>query len=346
MERLARQPPRVMEGDTVAVVSPSSGAAAVFPHRVERGRAYLESLGLHVRLMPNAARVDGWVSAPAADRAADIHAAFLDDEVTVVLAAIGGNHSNAVVPHLDFDLIRAHPKVFQGYSDVTVLHWALAKYAGLSTFYGPALIPELGEYPAVLPLTDRSLSAAWFGDKPPPLEPATEWTDELLNWRTKADLTRPRALRRSSGWRTIREGTAEGPLLGGCLETICWHVKGSAEWIEPAGAILFLETSEEQPSPAHVDAYLTDLERLGVFDSIAALIVARPYGYDEDSAETLAGVVERRTGAAGIPVVGDVDVGHTDPMLTLPLGVMARVDAGAPRFELLEPATSPRPANV
>jgi muramoyltetrapeptide carboxypeptidase len=109
--------------------------------------------------MPNAARDDGWASASPRERADDIHAAFLDDEVSVVLASIGGLHSNQLLPHLDPELIAAHPKVLQGYSDVTVLLWALAKHAGLRTFHGPALIPELGEFPSVLGYTDCHLRA-------------------------------------------------------------------------------------------------------------------------------------------------------------------------------------------
>jgi muramoyltetrapeptide carboxypeptidase len=340
MQAALARPPRVRQGDTVAVVSPSAGAAGRYPHRVERARAYLEFLGLKVRLMPNAAGIDRWVSAPAKARAEDIHQAFLDEEVTVVLAAIGGNHSNQLLPFLDYELIRAHPKVFQGYSDITVLHWAFLKHAHLSTFYGPALVPELGEFPHVLPYTDRFLRAAWFGSDPIVFEPAEEWTDELLDWGGKQDLRLPRELRPSAGWITLRAGVAEGPLLGGCLETVCWHLKGSATWIEPEGAILILETSEEAPSPAHVDAYLTDLEQLGVFAAASGLVCGRPYGYDEEGAKALWQVVAERTDAAGIPVLVNVDAGHTDPMLTVPLGARGRVDAGAKRLELIEPPTA------
>jgi muramoyltetrapeptide carboxypeptidase len=339
MEPLTR-PRRVRPGDTVAVVSPSFGAVGRWPHRVERATAYLESLGLAVRLTTNAARCDGWASAPPEARAADLHEAFADDEVAVVLAGIGGNHSNQLLPLLDFDLIREHPKVFQGYSDITVLHWAFAKHAGLGTFYGPALVPELGEFPEVLPHTDRYLRAAWLGGEPIAYEPSPVWTDERLDFDAKADLARGRELRESRGWVTIRSGTAQGPLFGGCLETICWHVKGSSAWSSPEGAIFLLETSEEAPSPADVDAYLTDLEQLGIFESAAALLVARPYGYTADDSERLWEVVARRTEAAGLPVLANVEAGHADPMLTLPFGAAAEVDAGARRFRLLEAATS------
>jgi hypothetical protein len=143
-----------------------------------------------------------------------------------------------------------------------------------------------------------------------------------------------------SGWRTIRAGVAEGTLFGGCLETICRHLEGSAYWPDLRGVLLFLETSDEAPTPAEVDAYLSGLERLGVFAGAAGLVFGRPYHYGAAQKEALWAVVRERTAASGIPVLADVDIGHTDPMLTLPIGAWARIDAGALEFALLEPATS------
>jgi muramoyltetrapeptide carboxypeptidase len=101
-----------------------------------------------------------------------------------------------------------------------------------------------------------------------------------------------------------------------------------------------LEPSEEAPSPAHVDAYLTDLEQLGVFDAASALLVARPYGYTEDARRTLWEVVERRTERSGLPVLGNIEAGHADPKVTLPLGVRAEVDTRRMVVRLLEAPTS------
>lgn len=240
-------PPRVRQGDTVAIVSPSAPAVAWWPHRVERGCAYLQGLGLRTRLMPNAAAQDGWLAGTPQQRADDITAAFADPEASVVLCGIGGNHANQVAPLLDYDLIRANPKVFQGYSDIAVLHWAIQKHAGLSTFYGPALTVGLAEFPEVLSYTDTALRAAWFGDQPLRCTAAPEWTDELLDFFQQLDLTRPRRLAPSSGWVSVREGVAEGPLQGGCLETICWHLKGSTLWLDLDGAVLLLETPRKRP---------------------------------------------------------------------------------------------------
>ncbi|MEY2401489.1 MAG: muramoyltetrapeptide carboxypeptidase [Ilumatobacteraceae bacterium] len=325
-------PPRVKPDDSVALVSPSWFAAGAFPHRVARGRAYIESLGLHLKVMPNAMEKGDWAAGSARQRADDLHAAFADAEVAVVLCAIGGNHSNEVLDLLDYDLIRAHPKIFQGLSDITVLHCALQHHAGMATFYGPALVTNLGEYPEVFELTDRMMRAAWFGGMPLVFESADEWTDEFLDFGTKADLTRARARRPGGGWLWLHPGTASGPIRGGCLESLCWHVKGSPEWPDLDGSLLLLEISEEAPSPAIVASLLTDLRRLGVMDQIRGLVFSRPINYRADDIPILWKVVRDATDGAGIPVMVNFDCGHSDPMLTVPLGVEACLDSTTESF--------------
>jgi muramoyltetrapeptide carboxypeptidase LdcA involved in peptidoglycan recycling len=336
-------PARVREGDVVGVVSPAWGAVGALPHRAARARAYLERLGLRVRLMPFSQRNDGWASASPQERAEDINVAFAEPEITVILAGIGGNHSNQVLPHLDWEVISANPKIFQGFSDITVLHWALARNAGLRTLYGPSLITGLAEWPVPLGFTDAAVRAAWFGAEPVAFSPAPEWTDERVKWE-REDRTAPRArvMRPNDGWHWLRGGHADGWLFGGCLETICWHLKGQRDWLDLDGAVLFLETSEEAPSPAHVDAYLTDLEMLGVFSRVAAVIVGRPANYSVDKIGLLERVVVERTAAAAIPVVANFDCGHTDPMLTLPFGTSVVVDSTLNSITCIEAATALR----
>ena len=325
-------PPRVKSGDAVALVSPSWFAAGAFPHRVDRGRAYLEGLGLRLKVMPNAMAVGDWAAGTPQQRVDDLHAAFADPEVSVVLCAIGGNHSNELVDLLDYDLIRANPKVFQGLSDISVLHCAFQRHCGMATFYGPALVTNLGEYPAVFALTDRSLRAAWFGGAPLEYEACHAWTDEFLDFRTKADLTRARQVQPGDGWLWLHPGSASGVILGGCLETLCWHVKGTAEWPDLAGCILLLEPSEEAPSPAIVASYLTDLRRIGVMDQIAGLVFSRPTNYAPSDVPVLWKVVRDATEGLGVPVLANFDCGHTDPMLTVPLGVEVRLDSSTESF--------------
>ena len=302
---------------------------------------YLRSLGLRVRLMPHTGAARGGAHVSAEERADDIHAAFADPDVSVILTAIGGDASVDLLPHLDYDLIKAHPKVFQGYSDVTVLHWAMLKFANLGTIHGPALISELGEHPAVLPYTDASLRASWFQHEPLEYRPADSWTDEFLDWTQQLDLARPRVLTKSDGWRSLRPGCAEGPLLGGCLDTICRHLVASPAWLDLSGSVLLLETSEERPNPALVDDYLALLKTQPGFTQIAGLVVARPYGYSEEDRDALWRIVLKHTDRLNIPALVDVDAGHTDPMLALPLGGRVRLDADSRLLEVLDPITEP-----
>lgn len=322
-------PPRVKVGDAVALVSPSWFGAGAFPHRVERGRAYLESLGLRLKVMPNALALGDWTAGTPRQRADDLHAAFTDPEVSVVLCAIGGNHSNELVDLLDHDLIGSNPKVFQGLSDITVVHCAIHRHASFVTFYGPALVTNLAEFPAVFEQTDRSMRAAWFGDGPIEFEPAIEWTDEFLDFGTKADLTRARERVPGDGWVWLHPGVVEGPIFGGCLESLCVHVKGSAEWPDLEDAVLLLELSEEAPSPAEVSSYLTDLRRLGALNQISAMVFSRPINYRPEDVSILWNVVRHATEGLGIPTLANFDCGHSDPMMTVPLGAQVRLDSAA-----------------
>ncbi len=119
------KPPRLRPGDTIGIVSPSWGGAGRFPHRVENGIAYLESLGYKTRLGRHALGQHGFVSGTPENRAADIHDMFAAPEVGAIVAAIGGDHSCHLLPHLDFEVIRHNPTIFMGYSDITVLNVAI-----------------------------------------------------------------------------------------------------------------------------------------------------------------------------------------------------------------------------
>src|SRR5438105_1450978 len=101
----------------------------MWPHRIDRAVRFLKSLGVDVRQMPHAGQQTGWVAGSAHERVADIHTAFADDSIKAILCSMGGNHCNQLLPYLDYELIREHPKIFQGYSDITVLHWSIFKHS-------------------------------------------------------------------------------------------------------------------------------------------------------------------------------------------------------------------------
>ena len=332
------RPPRLRTGDTVGIVSPSWGGAGMFPHRVERGAQHLESLGFKVKIAPHALNQLGFVSDTPQNRADDIHSMFADPEVKAIVATIGGDHSCHLLPLLDFDLIRKNPKIFMGYSDITVLNVAIWKETGLVTFNGPTLLTDFAEYPRMFEYTERYLLKALCKAKPVgPVEPSAWWTEEFLDWTTQEDLKRPRARHSSPGWSWLRSGVAEGILIGGCLESL-EHSRGTRFWPEWHDAIMFFETSEAPPPPERVDSLLMDYDNMGVLQRLKGLIVGRPMRYTEKEKQQLREVILERTKAYTFPIVSNMDFGHTAPQFTLPIGCRARIDAESHQFEIVEPA--------
>jgi muramoyltetrapeptide carboxypeptidase len=172
------KPPRLRNRDTVGVVNPSWGSGAEYPHRVERGEGYLESLAFRVRIALHAMNCVSYVSDTAENRVADLQAMFVDPEVKAIFVTIGGDPSCHLLPLLDVDLIRENPKTLMGYSDVTVLNVAMLAKTGLVTFNGSALMVEPAEDPKVFDYTDRYLlEAQCSGERVGQVESSVWWME-------------------------------------------------------------------------------------------------------------------------------------------------------------------------
>jgi muramoyltetrapeptide carboxypeptidase LdcA involved in peptidoglycan recycling len=331
--------PRALKpGDTIGIVSPSWFGGEPFVGRARRGIETLRQLGFNVRVSAHAFNNAGHVSDTAANRVDDLHEVFADPGVRAVLTTIGGDHSCHLLPLIDWDLIRSNPKIFIGFSDITVLNVAIWSQTGLVTFNGPGLLTDWAEYPGIPPFSREQVMRAICRSEPMgDLAPSPWWTDEFLDWSTGADLTRPRARTTSTGWHWLRDGAASGPLIGGCLESL-QHLRGTRYWPDMTGAILFLETSELRPAPEDVDGMLMDYENMCVLERLAGLVFARPYGYPAGEIPRLYDVIVERTAAFGFPVLAGTDTGHTTPLQTLPIGVAALLDSAANRFAITEAA--------
>lgn len=327
---------RLKEGDTIGIVSPSWGGAGCFPHRVEKAQEHLTSLGFKLKFAKHALNTKSFVSDTAQNRAQDINDMFADSGVRAIIAAVGGDHSCHILPYLDFDLIAKNPKVFMGYSDITVLNVAIWQKTGLMTFNGPALITDFAEQPGMFPYTERYFLAATGSRKPiGVIEPSPQWTEEFQDFNQKLDLERPRILQNSSGWNWLKKGQAEGQLIGGCLESL-QHLRGTPYWPDWNNAIFFFETSEEKPSPETVDAILMDYENMGVLEKLTGLLVGRPMYYSDDEKRELDQRILKRTEAYDFPIITNMDFGHTAPQFTLPIGCQAIVDSNEKRFQIVE----------
>ncbi|MEK6874577.1 MAG: S66 peptidase family protein [Nanoarchaeota archaeon] len=339
------KPKPLEKGDVIALIAPSSGVAGLFPHRLDAAINFLNLEGYYVKEYSTTRKTNLWESAPAKERAKDIMKAFLDKDIKAIICTIGGNTSNQTLEYLDFGKIRQNPKIFCGYSDISVLHYALHTQSGLLTFYGPAAITQFGEYPKPLSYTvDYFYKAIQSTDQIGSVLPSSHWTDELLDWNKKLDLIQERTLQSNPGYEWLRNGVAQGPLIGGCISSIA-HLQGTKYWPNHNKRIFFWESPEGEEfgkgEPlASVDAYLADLKLSRVFEQISGMIVGRPYKYSINESTTLKQKILERTAGYKFPILYGVDIGHTDPQITVPLGAQALIDSKKNVFEILESGTS------
>jgi muramoyltetrapeptide carboxypeptidase LdcA involved in peptidoglycan recycling len=340
------KPARLQAGDKVAAISTSWGGPATFPHRYQAGKRQLEeAFGVTVVETPCALRSAEWLGRNPQARADDLMEAFSDRSIKAVISTIGGDDSIRLLPFLDLEVIRANPKIYMGYSDTTVTLLACFA-AGLVSFYGPAVMAGFGENGGLFPYMVDSVSATLFSSSPIGIvEPNAEgWTVEFLDWAEPENQSQRRRLRTSEGWNYLQgAGVGRGHLIGGCLEVLDW-LRGTDVWPRSEAwqdAILFLETSEEAPSPTRVLRILRAFAAMGILRELSGILVGRPGGgvppeqfgaYDE----VISQVVSEEEGLTDLPIITRMDFGHTDPMFVLPYGVEAEIDCERQQFAILE----------
>ncbi len=332
-------PQKLSKGDTIAILAPSSGLGAIFPHRIDNAIKFLESIGFKVKEYPTARKINGWESASPEERARDLMEAFTDKEVKAIICTIGGFNSNKILKLLDFKKIRENPKIFCGYSDISVLHYAIHKKAGLITFYGPSIMNQFGEFPEPLKYTlDYFKKAVMESEAIGEVKASEKWTDEILDWSQKEDLQRPRNLIKNKGYEWLREGKAKGNIIGGCISSIN-HLIGTEYLPDYEGKILFIELPEGQEfgkgEPlSYVDSYLADLNNTGIFNKIKGLIVGRPYKYNEEDSKKFQDIILDNSKEYNFPILYGADIGHTDPQITIPLGAEIELDSEKNLFKI------------
>ncbi len=337
---------RLKPGSTVGVVSPSSGAPSRFPHIHEAGLNELRGMGLHIKELPHARTDAETLYENPRIRANDVNAAFADPDIDMVLSSIGGDDSVRILPYIDLNTVLSNPKPFMGFSDTTTL---LAYFAlhGLATLYGPAVMAGFAQLSALPPEFAEHIRHMLFDDTAGyEYHPYAQWCEGYPDWRDPAKVGKVHVLQKNDvGWNWLQgDHAVEGRAWGGCIEVL-EMMKGTAYWPAPHffdGKILFFETSEEVPPVDSVTYMLRNYGMQGAFDHAAAVLFGRPRGYDdEDKArlyEGLVRIITREFGRGDMPIVGNVDFGHTDPQLIVPLGVPLRVDPRERRITLVESA--------
>ena len=297
---MKNRPRPLRPGDCVAVVAPSS---PVNPNRLKRGLRALRRLDLQVLEAPHLYDRWGFLAGTDKDRAAALQEMFLREEVTGIFCARGGYGAGRILPYLDLKLIRRHPKVFLGSSDVTILHLALTQRAGLVTFHGPMVEPDFSR--GNNPLTHRSLRAL------------------ILNDTTFEGTIAGRFL--------ARKGRITGELTGGNLSLVTFSL-GTPFAIETRGKVLFLEEVNEEPY--RIDRMLTHLKLAGKLEGVRGIVFGEMVGCKPRAGPTsfsVTDVLARFAQEVDIPCFATFPSGHGRENVVLPMGGRIALQARSAR---------------
>lgn len=340
------RPARLKAGDRIAAVSLSHGWPHKFPEAYRDGKRQLEK-AFNVTVVERRCTLaePDWLAAHPEARAFDLMDALLDPSIRGVVSTIGGDDSIRMLPFLDLSVIRKNPKVFLGYSDSTVTHFAFLK-AGVTSFYGPSIMAGFDENAGLNPYMETSVRRLLF-EPTPSLKLApnpTGWTTASWEWPNKDRNLHRRRLTPSLGWKWRRgQGIHTGHLVGGCLDVMGQLLAGSL-WPDPSvwsGCVLFIEISEDVRSVEAMVAMLRAIGQAGALAEIHGILFGRPptqeTQFDEYDKALLEVLNEFCTPT--VPVVTQMDFGHTDPKLTLPLGIPVQIDCDRQELRLIEPAT-------
>jgi muramoyltetrapeptide carboxypeptidase LdcA involved in peptidoglycan recycling len=340
------KPRTLRPGDRVAAISLSRGWPSVYPRAYQDGKRQLqEAFGVEVVESRHVLADIPWLAAHPEARAADLMEVLKDPSIHGIISTIGGDDSIRMLPFLDYSVIRDNPKVFLGYSDSTITHFAFLK-AGVTSFYGPSLMAGFDENGGLPPYMAESVRQVLFTPSPSWLIPPNSggWTCASWDWADEKRNEKKRTLQRCSGWKWLQgKGQHRGHLIGGCLEVMDW-LRGTPVWPELSGwrnSILFLETSEDQPSPTAVTYMLRALAATGALSEARGILYGRPYG-EEAKFEAYDGAILQvlaELGLNSLPLVTRMDFGHTDPKFILPIGAEAEIDCDRQQIRFLESPT-------
>ncbi|MER2078834.1 S66 family peptidase [Psychrobacillus psychrotolerans] len=339
---MLKKPKMLKAGDKVATISLSWGGAGEpdLRWRYEQGIDRLRNVfGLEVVAMPNSLNGGDYLYENPQARAEDLMNAFKDPTIKGIFSNIGGSESIRLLPYIDFDVIRDNPKVFIGYSDSTVTHLFCHK-AGISSFYGPAILTDFAENVEMHEYTVEALKKALFtASAIGEVKPATEWTSERLEWIIE-NKDKKRKMNTNKGYELLQgSGIAQGRLIGGCIEVLEF-AKGTSLW--PAkeywkDSILFFETSEELPTPGNVEYWLRNYGTQGILLQAKGIIFGKPQNekYYEEYKESIR-VIMKELSLENLPVLYNLNFGHTEPKFVLPYGAMAEINCENRTFSILD----------
>jgi muramoyltetrapeptide carboxypeptidase len=307
------KPKKLEKGDVIGLISPASTPEDM--SKIDNAVKYFEDLGYNIKVGHNVGRKNGYLAGDDDERADDIHEMFSDKSVKAVIAIRGGFGSTRLLDKINYNLIKRNPKIFIGYSDLTALNIAIFKKTGLITFEGP-------------------MAATDFGDNIDP------YTEEWF-WRIVSNKKKIGKVFNPDGEKfyKLSKGRGIGRIIGGNL-SILTSLAGTQYFPDFKDAILLLEEINEEPY--RVDRMLNHLRLLNVYNKVNGIILGRFVNCFQKAGErderTLNTVILDYFENLGLPLIYNVSHGHVKKNFTLPIGIMAKVNASRDFVEITESA--------
>lgn len=301
---------KLKRGDEVRVIAPSRNLTEVRQDVHHHAIDFWEREGFHISFSKNSQEVNQFHSSSIASRVEDIHEAFLDPNVKMVITCLGGFNANQLLRYLDYDLIAKHPKIFCGYSDITALSNAIYARTGLVTYHGPHF--STFGFDKEIEFTRNAFINCIMNDSPIAVTPSEV----------------------AAKYYTIQEGTCEGSIIGGNLCTLNL-LQGTPYMPEIKNTVLFLE-DDNIMGPYfcyEFDRNLESLLQTEGAETIKGIVFGR---FDEScglTIETISDIVREKV-PDNIPVIFGVDFGHVFPMITFPVGGTVRISADKDSVEI------------
>lgn len=298
------------------VVAPSDSLSLISEEVRQIAQERFNAMGLELSFGKHVEELDEFDSSSIESRVSDIHEAFSNKSVKGIFVVIGGFNCNQLLRYLDWNLIKNNPKVFVGYSDTTALQNAIYAKTGLVTYSGPAY-STFGQK-LHFSYTLEYFKKCLFDDEKINILPSDLWSDD--RWYRDQD---NRKLLKNDGWLVINSGEVKGIILGGNICTFNL-LQGTEYFPNISNSILFVEDDAESKI-FNFDRDLQSLIHLPKFNTVKGIVIGRFQNASEVKTNQLIKVIKSKKELSHMPVLANVDFGHTDPMVTFPIGGESRL---------------------
>lgn len=311
-------PDKLKKGDEIKIIAPAKSLQLLSKENIALALAKLKELGFKVTFGKHAKEMDNFQSSSISSRIEDLHEAFKDKNIKMILPVIGGFNSNQLLKYLDYNLIKKNPKILGGYSDITALQNAIFAKTGLVTYSTPSFSTfsmKLGnEYS--LDYFKKCLMSS----DPIEVKHSKEWSDDP--WYKNQD---KREFYKNPGFLIVNEGLAEGIILGANLCTFNL-LQGTEFMPNLKDSILFIEDDSESKA-VNFDRDLQSLIHQPGFDKVKGILIGRFQKASEVTNELIIKIIKSKKELDKIPVIANIDFGHTDQLISFPIGGKAKIEA-------------------